>query len=306
MVKQLPELRFELRHLRSFIAAAEHGSFRKAADGLQVQESAISRRIRDLEDQIGASLFIRHAGGVTLTLAGQRFIDRARLALSQLEEGAREVGAIGRAEAGHLRVGLFSSLASGFVSRLFAAYDDRHPNVEVSFQEGSTVDHLLLINKSQLDLAFTIGNRQPHPYDAHELWREQVFAAMWNAHPLGARSELSWSDLAHEAFLVRPGGPGDEVREYLSLRLNEIGRRPRFLIQNIGRYSLLGLVASRRGVAPMLASETTISIPGVIYRPIAGEILPFFAVASPKNDNPAARTLLSLARTLGRPGSAHS
>jgi len=228
------------------------------------------------------------------------------LALSQLEEGAREVGAIGRAEAGHLRVGLFSSLASGFVSRLFAAYDDRHPNVEVSFQEGSTVDHLLLINKSQLDLAFTIGNRQPHPYDAHELWREQVFAAMWDAHPLGARSELSWSDLAHEAFLVRPGGPGDEVREYLSLRLNEIGRRPRFLIQNIGRYSLLGLVASRRGVAPMLASETTISIPGVIYRPIAGEILPFFAVASPKNDNPAARTLLSLARTLGRPGSAHS
>ncbi|MFG1193389.1 MULTISPECIES: LysR family transcriptional regulator [Xanthobacter] len=305
-MKQLPELRFELRHLRSFIAAAEHGSFRKAADGLQVQESAISRRIRDLEDQIGASLFIRHAGGVTLTLAGQRFIDRARLALSQLEEGAREVGAIGRAEAGHLRVGLFSSLASGFVSRLFAAYDDRHPNVEVSFQEGSTVDHLLLINKSQLDLAFTIGNRQPHPYDAHELWREQVFAAMWNAHPLGARSELSWSDLAHEAFLVRPGGPGDEVREYLSLRLNEIGRRPRFLIQNIGRYCLLGLVASRRGVAPMLASETTISIPGVIYRPIAGEILPFFAVASPKNDNPAARTLLSLARTLGRPGSAHS
>jgi DNA-binding transcriptional LysR family regulator len=306
VVKQLPELRFELRHLRSFIAAAEHGSFRKAADGLQVQESAISRRIRDLEDQIGASLFIRHAGGVILTLAGQRFIDRARLALSQLEEGAREVGAIGRAEAGHLRVGLFSSLASGFVSRLFAAYDDRHPNVEVSFQEGSTVDHLLLINKSQLDLAFTIGNRQPHPYDAHELWREQVFAAMWDAHPLGARSELSWSDLAHEAFLVRPGGPGDEVREYLSLRLNEIGRRPRFLIQNIGRYSLLGLVASRRGVAPMLASETTISIPGVIYRPIAGEILPFFAVASPKNDNPAARTLLSLARTLGRPGSAHS
>ncbi|MEP9355749.1 LysR substrate-binding domain-containing protein [Xanthobacter sp. KR7-65] len=305
-MKQLPELRFELRHLRSFIAAAEHGSFRKAADGLQVQESAISRRIRDLEDQIGASLFIRHAGGVILTLAGQRFIDRARLALSQLEEGAREVGAIGRAEAGHLRVGLFSSLASGFVSRLFAAYDDRHPNVEVSFQEGSTVDHLLLINKSQLDLAFTIGNRQPHPYDAHELWREQVFAAMWDAHPLGARSELSWSDLAHEAFLVRPGGPGDEVREYLSLRLNEIGRRPRFLIQNIGRYSLLGLVASRRGVAPMLASETTISIPGVIYRPIAGEILPFFAVASPKNDNPAARTLLSLARTLGRPGSAHS
>lgn len=305
-VKQQPELRFELRHLWSFVAAAELGSFRKAADGLQVRESAVSRRIRDLEDQIGASLFIRHTGGVTLSLAGQRFLARARLALSQLDEGAREVGAIGRSEIGHLRVGLFSSIASGFVSRLFAVYDDKHPNVEVEFSEGSAAYHLLSLNKFQLDLAFTIGNLLQHPYDAHELWREQVFAAVWDGHPLGTKSELSWSDLAHEDFLVRPGGPGDEVREYLGLRLNQIGCRPRFRLQNIGRYSLLGLVASRHGVAPMLASETAISIPGVIYRPIAGEILPFFAIASPKNDNPAARTLLSLARTMSRAGDSSS
>lgn len=180
------------------------------------------------------------------------------------------------------------------------AYDHKHPNVDVLFYEGSSEHHLPSINNSQLDLAFTIGNRQSHPYDAHELWREQVFAAIWDGHPLNGKTELNWGDLAHEAFLVRPGGPGDEVREYLSLRLNEIGCRPRLLIQSIGRYSLLRLVASRRGVAPMLASETAISIPGVIYRPIAGEILPSFAIASPKNDNPAARTLLSLARALSR------
>ncbi|MFG1392305.1 LysR family transcriptional regulator [Xanthobacter agilis] len=299
-MKRRADIRFELRHLRYFGAAAEQGSFRKAADGLQVQESAISRRIRDLEDQIGASLFIRHAGGVTLTLAGQRFLTRARSALSQLDEGAREVGSIGRSEIGYIRIGLFSSIASGFLSKLFTAYDAQCPNIEMIFQEGSAEQNLSLIDKSQLDLAFTIGNLQPHRYDALELWRERVFAAIWDAHPLSAKSELDWSDLAYEAFLVRPGGPGDEVREYLSLRLNGIGCRPRFLTQNIGRYRLLGLVASRRGVAPMLASETTISIPGVVYRPIVGEILPFFAIASPKNDNPAARTLLSFARTLSR------
>lgn len=270
-----------------------------------MQESSISRRVRDMEDQIGASLFIRHPGGVTLSLAGQRFLIRARLALNQLDEGAREVGAIGRSEAGHLSIGLFSSIASGFISRLFAAYDEKYPNVEISFHEGSAAHHLLSINKSQLDIAVTIGNRQPHPYEAHELWREQVFAAIWVGHHLSSKDELSWSDLAHEAFLVRPGGPGDEVCEYLNLQFNEIGYRPRFLIQNIGRYRLLGLVASRRGVVLTLASESAISIPGVIYRPIEGEILPFFAVSSPKNDNPAARTLLSLARTLSRSENSH-
>ncbi|WP_394113062.1 LysR family transcriptional regulator [Xanthobacter wiegelii] len=70
-----PEI--EIRHLRYFIAATDAGSFRKAAAALGVQESSVSRRIRDVEDQIGASLFVRHSGGINLTMAGQRFLHRA-------------------------------------------------------------------------------------------------------------------------------------------------------------------------------------------------------------------------------------
>ncbi|MFG1481054.1 LysR family substrate-binding domain-containing protein [Xanthobacter sp. V4C-4] len=167
--------------------------------------------------------------------------------------------------------------------------------------EYSAANHLESIDMSHIDLAFPIENRQQHPYDAYQIWRENVFAALLDGHPLRTKSELSWSDLAHESFLVCSGGRGDEVRDYLSLRLGQMGSHPRFLIQNIERYSLLTLVALRRGVAPTLESETAISIPGVIYRPIAGERLPFFAIASPRNDNPAARTLLSLARTMAHP-----
>ncbi|OYZ95800.1 MAG: hypothetical protein B7X99_14875 [Rhizobiales bacterium 17-65-6] len=124
--------------------------------------------------------------------------------------------------------------------------------------------------------------------------------AISDTHPLSAKSELGWSDLPHEVFLVRPGGPGEEVRDYLKLRLNDVGGQPQFLVQNIDRYSLLGLVASRRGIVPVLESETAISIPGVSYRPIAGEVLPFFAITSPRNDNPAARTLLRMAQMMSR------
>lgn len=300
------EIQFDIRHLRCFIAAAGHGSFRKAAGVVGVQESAISRRVRDLEDQIGASLFVRHSGGVSLTLAGQRFLGRAQSALDQLDEGAKEVATIGRSEEGHLQVGLFSSLASGFLSKLFNEYDQKYPNIDISFKEGAARHHLLSIGKLQIDVAFTIGNRYSHQNDAIQLWRERVFVAIWENHPLSTLRDLCWADIAREFFLVRPGGPGDEVRGYLALRLGQIGREPQILVQNVGRYRLLSLVASRRGIAPMLASETAISIPGVIYRPIAGEVLPFFAIASPKNDNPAARTLLSLARTLSRSESPRS
>ena len=102
----------EFRQIRYFLAAAEYGSFRKAALALGIQESAISRRVRDLEDELGASLFQRHNGGVCLTLAGQQFVRRARKALQQIDCGAKDVAAIGRSERGHIKVGIFSSLAS--------------------------------------------------------------------------------------------------------------------------------------------------------------------------------------------------
>ena len=85
----------ELRHINYFVVASEQGSFRKAATLLSIQESAVSRRIRDLEDQLGASLFQRHSGGVCLTQAGQRFLRRARIVLQQIEDGVNDVAAIG-------------------------------------------------------------------------------------------------------------------------------------------------------------------------------------------------------------------
>jgi DNA-binding transcriptional LysR family regulator len=105
----------ELRYLSYFVTAAEQCSFRKAAMALGIQESSVSRRIRDLEDHLGASLFQRHNSGVSLTLAGQRFLHHVRKALWQIGQGASDVAAIGRSEDGSIKVGIFSSLASGIL-----------------------------------------------------------------------------------------------------------------------------------------------------------------------------------------------
>ncbi|MFD2497598.1 LysR family transcriptional regulator [Rhizorhabdus histidinilytica] len=126
----------ELRHIQYFVSASEHGSFRKAATFLNIQESAVSRRIRDLEDRLGASLFHRHPGGVALTMAGQRFLRRVRIALQQIEVGINDVAAIGRSEDGIIKVGIFSSLASGFLFELVKGFDAKHPRVAVELIEG--------------------------------------------------------------------------------------------------------------------------------------------------------------------------
>ncbi len=74
---------FELRHLRYTVAAADQGSFRRAALAMNIEKFEMSRRIRDLETEIGAALFIRHTGSITLTQAGEVFVRHARHALKQ-------------------------------------------------------------------------------------------------------------------------------------------------------------------------------------------------------------------------------
>jgi hypothetical protein len=132
-----------LRQLGYFLAAVEHGSFRKAASNLGVQESTISRRIRDL----GASLFIRYNGGVRLTVAGQKYVRHARKALRQIGLSAKDVTAIGRSEVGRIRIGILSAMASGFLFELLRSFDRQHAAVQIEFVDAEPADHIAEFRK---------------------------------------------------------------------------------------------------------------------------------------------------------------
>ena len=147
----------ELRHLRYVVAAAEQRSFRRAAVAMSIQESAVSRRIRDLEGELGAALFIRHSGGVTLTQAGEAFVDHARQALKQVSNATVEIGAFGRGETGIVRIGIFLSLASGFLAQLLKAFTTSHSDVRIEFIEGAPCDHIAAVQQHQRHVAFVTG-----------------------------------------------------------------------------------------------------------------------------------------------------
>lgn len=290
----------ELRHLCYFVAAAEHGSFRKAGTSIGICQSAISRRIRDLEDQIGVSLFHRRTGGVSLTYAGERFLRKAKPALRAIHEGTKSIATIGRGEEGVVRIGIFSSLASGFLSDLLSAYDEKHWKVRVDLIDGMPHEHVAAIRQFRLDVAFITGTSAWSDCETAHLWSERIFAVLPDEHPLVRKEELGWVDLAGESFIVSDIAPGPEIHDYLVQRLADLGHHPEIRPQYVGRDNLLRLVALRRGLTLTSEAATATQIPGVSYRPIAGEMLPFSAVWSPKNDNPAWRRLLSLARSMAR------
>jgi DNA-binding transcriptional LysR family regulator len=293
-------LPIQVRHLNYVIAAADHGSFRRAAAALSVQESAISRRIRELEDQLGAALFIRSPGGVKLTHAGKQFVQRGRKALSEIGLAKAEVTAIGRGENGLVKIGIFSSLASGFLSDLIQSFGERHSAVKLTFIDANPAEHLAAIRRLQLDVAFITGTAKWPGCDSQHFWSERIYAVLPDYHPRADDLEVQFSDLAGESFIVSESAPGEEIHDYLVKRLADLGRHPEIQQQAVGRDNLMRLVALGRGLTVTSEATTAAQFPGVVFRPIEGEILPFCAVWSPQNENPALHHLLDLARSMTR------
>ncbi|MEA3263519.1 MAG: LysR family transcriptional regulator [Pseudomonadota bacterium] len=287
-----------LHQLRYFVAAVDYGSFRKAAAALAIQESSISRRIRDLEDELGASLFVRYAGGVRLTVAGREFLRNARHALRQIDIGVTKVAAVGRAEQGLIKVGIFSSLASGFLFDLLRDFGERHPKVQVDIMDGNPPEHVAAVRKLCLDVAFITGTAAWDGCEAEHMWCEKVFVVLPEEHPLADKPELEWADLASERFIVSDVAPGQEIHDYLVAHLAGLGRRLDIQSQQVGRDNILSLVALGRGLTLTSEATTVAQFPGITYRELADEVLPFSMVWSAQNDNPACRRLLSLARSM--------
>ncbi len=293
-----PYTAVELRHLRYFVAVAEQGSFRRAGAAIGVQQSALSRRIRDLEDQLGASLFHRHSGGVCLTIAGQRFLSRSRQIIRSVGDGLEDVAAIGRSENGRIKIGIYSSIASGFLAELLRHYGDIHGKVRIELIDGNPAEHAAAIRQLKLDVAFVTGTQDWFDCDTVQLWSERVFAVLPEAHVLAERDTLEWCQLVDEAFIVSEAAPGQEIHDYLVQRLAGLGRHPKISVQHVGRDNLLPLVALGQGLTVTSEATTAALFPGISYRPITDEILPFSAVWSPRNDNPAFRRFLSMARAV--------
>lgn len=290
----------ELRHLRYVVAAAEQGSIRQAALAVGVRESAVSRRIRDLEDEMGSALFVRHRSGVSLTHAGELFVRRARRVLNQINYAEKDVGAAGRGEVGLVRIGVFCSVTSGFITDLLEAYAADHAGVRLDFIEGGPSDHALAVRRHQIDVAFLI--MPPHTEDCEitQLWTEKVYVVMRESDELALRDEILWEDLRDRQFVVSEAQPGPEVYDYIVKKLASRGCRASIHQQAVHRDTLMQIVATGQKLTVVGESTIATRFPGVAYRPLCGETLTFCAIWSAGNDNPAFRRFLSLARRLSR------
>jgi DNA-binding transcriptional LysR family regulator len=115
----------------------DHGSFRQAAEVLLLRQSTLSRRIRQLEEEIGVIVFERSSGGVRATQVGQSFLLGARSILEQMDTLAINANGTSRGEAGRLAIGLYTSLSAGNFRATVMDFKQRFPQIELGMTEQS-------------------------------------------------------------------------------------------------------------------------------------------------------------------------
>src|SRR5215217_6751400 len=122
----------ELRHLRYFIAVAEALNFRRAAEQLRVAQPALSKQIRDLEDELGARLLDRNTAGVRLTDAGAVLLNEARQILLAAQQAAIAVRDAAQGRRGRIVIGNIGAMSAAILPSNLTAFRERYPDVDVT------------------------------------------------------------------------------------------------------------------------------------------------------------------------------
>lgn len=198
----------DLRQLQYFSRIAESGSFREAAARANVAQSALSRHMRALEDELGVTLMERHARGIRLTPEGEQLKRRADNILHEIEETRAELSASTSRPRGTVTIGASSTTSRLLYARLAEAAIDRFPGIDLKITEGASYFLLEGLDTGRIDLAIMVDPETRDNLSSESLVTEKVYL-VGTPHQGGMPAETcSARDLANRPMVVfsRPSG----------------------------------------------------------------------------------------------------
>ncbi len=262
----------ELRHLRYFVAVAREGHVTRAAAKLHMQQPPLSQQIHALEREVGATLFVRHPRGVSLTDAGRSFLVDAEAILVQVETARTRAQRTARGEVGRIAVGFTTSAPfHPLVARAIREFRLGRPDVSFALEESSSGELVSGLREGRLDIAFIrSGLIDPAGIAVHELLQEDMAVAFPARHRLIRLKRLTLKDLAEENFILyrRPDGRG--LYDVIIAACSEAGFSPHVGQEAPRIVSTLNLVAAGLGITIVPASLSRLPLEGVTYRPLTG------------------------------------
>jgi DNA-binding transcriptional LysR family regulator len=242
----------ELRHLRYFVAVAEMENVSRAALKLHVSQPALSRQIRDLEDEIGFCLLERTAKSVRLTDAGRAFLDDARELLRQADDAVKKARAIASEEPTELHVGYSPTPFAEILPKTLRAFQRAMPNVHVRLHDWSNKTILDGVRDGRLQLGLIV----PPPRASslpdlryEELFHERVCVAVTPQHQFARRRTVPLTEVAAEPVIGLTREDYPNYYDYLSMIFSKVKQKPRVIEEHDSMAGVMSAVEAGTGVA---------------------------------------------------------
>ena len=197
----------EIRQLRAFVAIAESGTFTAGAQRVHVTQAAISMQIRQLENEIGAKVFVRAPRHVILTEAGEHLLRRARQILREHDAARDEIAELAGAERGRLRIGSASAMVlTDQLPAILKELRKQHPRAEIAVTSGTSEALVEQILAGELDIAFVSLPVDARGIQTERLSEDQLVAIASPRHKLARQKTISAYTLAGERLILGERG----------------------------------------------------------------------------------------------------
>lgn len=291
-MRKLPD--FE--QITSFLAVAEELNFRRAAERLGLDQSAVSRRVKDLESRLGFQLLFRTTHAVRLTDAGRTFYDANASLVDRLGASVDAARRIAEGRHGTLRVAYMTFAAVDLLPRAVSAYGRSNPNISPVLTYQNTQLQKLSLARGEIDVGLMLGPFAHTDFETFEVCREAPLALVAQGSPLAAKGKLTVADIAEAPLVIGNDQQWDYYRRLIEDMLAAHGHRPNYALEAPSLFGILGLVRGGLGITIVPEVMREFCPQGLVACPIEDAECPIVTVAAWRR--PASRAVADFVKGL--------
>jgi DNA-binding transcriptional LysR family regulator len=257
------------RDIEAFNVVAVELSFRRAAERLAIDQSALSRRIRQLEEMLGYQLIRRTTREVSLTQAGEIFHERTRLIGAEIEKAAHAARIAAEGKRGQLRIGYMSFAAIEWMPQAVAAFSREFPDIELELRYIRTQGQKIELARNTIDLGFMLGPFNHPQFETLQVESEPLVVILPINHRLATRPRVTLEDVATYPMVLGSMAEWDFFRTFVVDAFAQAGHQVNVRYEASNAMGILGLVGSGMGVSVYSQSIERFQPRTIMTRPIA-------------------------------------
>lgn len=261
----------ELRHLRCFLAVAKELHFARAAERLHIDQSPLSRTIKELEEDVGAPLFVRTTRSTRLTRAGKLFLERVPNVFAALEQARASVRDAAAGYDSQLRIALSDGVSAGRLSKLMALCRQEEPDLAIRFFEVPLSQQIKGLHEDLYDVGFAQSGDVGDGILAEPVWSDAVHVAVPARHPLLAYKRIPLEEVVRYPLVMGAPRFCEGYCRQIECILRAVDHEPLVAEQVLSFDLMMALVAAGFALALVSAQQIAASRePGIVARPLAG------------------------------------